>query len=177
MLRHTDFDEQVNFSTDTAERDGEVFRPDMLVHLPGEKSLVVDAKAPMSAILQAGEVPADGSEEEQRRRAEVEAAHARAVRMHIKDLSTKKYWAALDNNPDLVLLFLPAESHLSAALEADPQVLYYSCCQGVGQVSPVALLDTLKSGAYAEQQESRVDNARTVGAAARGLYELLAFMG
>src|SRR5699024_5601175 len=96
MLRHTDFDEQVNFSTDTAERDGEVFRPDMLVHLPGEKSLVVDAKAPMSAILQAGEVPSDGSEEEQRRRAELEAAHARAVRTHIKSLSTKKYWAALD---------------------------------------------------------------------------------
>ncbi|MDN6152241.1 MAG: DNA recombination protein RmuC [Yaniella sp.] len=177
MLRHTDFDEQVSFSADTAERDGEVFRPDMLVHLPGKKSLVVDAKAPMSAILQAGEVPADGSEEEQRRRAELEVAHARAVRMHVKELSTKKYWAALDNTPDLVLLFLPAESHLSAALEAAPQLLDYSFGQGVALVSPVSLLATLKSVAYAWQQENLVDNARTVFASARELYERLGLMG
>lgn len=177
MLQHTDFDEQVNFSVNTAERDGEQFRPDMLVHLPGNKSLVVDAKAPMSAILQAGELPADGSEEEQRRRAELEAAHARALRQHIKDLSTKKYWSALDNTPDLVLLFLPAESHLGAALEADPQLLDYSFGQGVALVSPVSLLATLKSVAYAWQQENLVDNARTVFASARELYERLGLMG
>lgn len=177
MLRHTDFDEQVSFSADTAERDGEVFRPDMLIHLPGNKSLVVDAKAPMSAILQAGEVPADGSEEEQRRRAGLEIAHARAVRAHVKDLGTKKYWAALENTPDLVLLFLPAESHLSAALEADPQLLDYAFGQGVALVSPVSLLATLKSVAYAWQQENLVDNARTVFASARELYERLGLMG
>src|SRR5699024_5417551 len=83
---------------------GVQFSPDMLVHLPGGKSLVVDAKAPMSAILQAGELPDGGTEEEQRHRAELEAAHARALRAHVKELSTKKYWAALDNTPDLVLL-------------------------------------------------------------------------
>lgn len=177
MLQHTDFDEQVSFSVNTAERDGEQFRPDMLVHLPGNKSLVVDAKAPMSAILQAGELPTDGSEEEQRRRAELEAAHARALRLHIKDLSTKKYWSALDNTPDLVLLFLPAESHLGAALEADPQLLDYSFGQGVALVSPVSLLATLKSVAYAWQQENLVDNARTVVASARELYERLGLMG
>lgn len=177
MLQHTDFDEQVSFSVNTAERDSEQFRPDMLVHLPGNKSLVVDAKAPMSAILQAGELPTDGSEEEQRRRAELEAAHARALRLHIKDLSTKKYWSALDNTPDLVLLFLPAESHLGAALEADPQLLDYSFGQGVALVSPVSLLATLKSVAYAWQQENLVDNARTVVASARELYERLGLMG
>lgn len=177
MLQHTDFEEQVSFSVNTAERDGEQFRPDMLVHLPGNKSLVVDAKAPMSAILQAGELPTDGSEEEQRRRAELEAAHARALRLHIKDLSTKKYWSALDNTPDLVLLFLPAESHLGAALEADPQLLDYSFGQGVALVSPVSLLATLKSVAYAWQQENLVDNARTVVASARELYERLGLMG
>lgn len=177
MLQHTDFEEQVSLMVNTAERDGEQFRPDMLVHLPGGKSLIVDAKAPMSAILQAAEIPADGSEEDQRRRAELEAAHARALRAHVKDLGTKKYWNALDNTPDLVLLFLPAESHLSAALEADAQLLDYSFSQGVALVSPVSLLATLKSVAYAWQQENLVDNARTVFASARELYERLGLMG
>lgn len=177
MLQHTDFEEQVSLMVNTAERDGEQFRPDMLVHLPGGKSLIVDAKAPMSAILQAAEIPADGSEEDQRRSAELEAAHARALRAHVKDLGTKKYWNALDNTPDLVLLFLPAESHLSAALEADAQLLDYSFSQGVALVSPVSLLATLKSVAYAWQQENLVDNARTVFASARELYERLGLMG
>lgn len=177
MLQHTDFQEQVYISVDTAERDGEKFRPDMLVHLPGGKSLVVDAKAPMSAILQAGELPEGGSEEEQRQRAELETAHARALRAHVKELSTKKYWATLDNTPDLVLLFLPAESHLSTALQADPQLLDHAFNQGIALVSPVSLLATLKSVAYAWQQENLVDNARTVFASARELYERLGLMG
>src|SRR5690625_7720708 len=109
----------------------------------------------MSAILQAAEIPADGSEEEQRRRAELQVAHARALRAHVKELSTKKYWAALDNTPDLVLLFLPAESHLSTALQADPQLLDHAFNQGIALVSPVSLLATLKSVAYAWQQENR----------------------
>lgn len=177
MLQHTDFDEQVSISVNTAERDHEQFRPDMLVHLPGKKSLVVDAKAPMSAILEAAELPAEGSEEDHRRRAELEAAHARALRAHVKDLGTKQYWAALDNTPDLVLLFLPAESHLAGALDADPQLLDYAFGQGVALVSPVSLLATLKSVAYAWQQENLVDNARTVFASARELYERLGLMG
>ena len=177
MLQHTDFQEQVQISADTAERDGVQFRPDMLVHLPGGKSLVVDAKAPMPAILQAGELPDGGTEEEQRHRAELEAAHARALRAHVKELSTKKYWAALDNTPDLVLLFLPAESHLSTALQADPQLLDHAFNQGIALVSPVSLLATLKSVAYAWQQENLVDNARTVFASARELYERLSLMG
>lgn len=177
MLKHTDFDEQVSFSVNTAARDDEVFRPDMLVHLPGGKSLVVDAKAPMSAILQAAELVDDGTEETQRRRAAYEAAHARALRAHVKDLGTKKYWTALENTPDLVLLFLPAESHLADALEADSQLLDYSFSQGVALVSPVSLLATLKSVAYAWQQENLVDNARTVFASARELYERLGLMG
>ncbi|OAV59381.1 DNA recombination protein RmuC [Enteractinococcus helveticum] len=177
MLQHTDFEEQVSLLVNTAERDGEQFRPDMLVHLPGGKSLIVDAKAPMSAILQAAEIPADGSEEDQRRRAELEAAHARALRAHVKDLGTKKYWNALDNTPDLVLLFLPAESHLSAALEADAELLDHAFSQGVALVSPVSLLATLKSVAYAWQQENLVDNARTVFASARELYERLGLLG
>lgn len=177
MLEHTDFEEQVSLLVNTAERDGEQFRPDMLVHLPGGKSLIVDAKAPMSAILQAAEIRADGSEEDQRRRAELEAAHARALRAHVKDLGTKKYWNALDNTPDLVLLFLPAESHLSAALEADAELLDHAFSQGVALVSPVSLLATLKSVAYAWQQENLVDNARTVFASARELYERLGLLG
>ena len=177
MLQHTDFEEQVSLLVNTAERDGEQFRPDMLVHLPGGKSLIVDAKAPMSAILQAAEIPADGSEEDQRRRAELEAAHTRALRAHVKDLGTKKYWHALDNTPDLVLLFLPAESHLSAALEADAELLDYAFSQGVALVSPVSFLATLKSVAYAWQQETLVDNARTVFASARELYERLGLLG
>lgn len=177
MLEHTDFEEQVTLSVNTAQRDGELFRPDMLVHLPGGKSLILDAKAPMSAMLQAAELTDDGTEETHRRRAEYQAAHARALRAHIKQLGTKQYWNALDNTPDLVLLFLPAESHLSAALEADAQLLDYSFSQGVALVSPVSLLATLKSVAYAWQQENLVDNARTVFASARELYERLGLMG
>lgn len=177
MLPHTDFEEQLSFSVNTAQRDGEQFRPDMIVHLPGGKSLILDAKAPMAAVLQAAELPDDGSEETQRRRAELETAHVKALRAHIKDLGTKKYWTVMDNTPDLVLLFLPAESHLAAALEADPQMLDYSFSQGVALVSPVSLLATMKSVAYAWQQENLVDNARTVFASARELYERLGLMG
>lgn len=177
MLEHTDFEEQIHFSVNTAERDGKAFRPDMLVHLPGGKSLILDAKAPMSAMLHAAELPDDGTEETQRRRAEYQTAHARALRAHIKELGTKKYWNALDNTPDLVLLFLPAESHLSAALKADANLLDYAFSQGVALVSPVSLLATLKSVAYAWQQETLVDNARTVFASARELYERLGLMG
>src|SRR5690625_7691042 len=88
----------------------------------------------MSAMLHAAELPDDGTEETQRRRAEYQTAHARALRAHIKELGTKKYWNALDNTPDLVLLFLPAESHLSAALKADANLLDYAFSQGVALV-------------------------------------------
>src|SRR5690625_7933101 len=99
----------------------------------------------MSAMLHAAELPDDGTEETQRRRAEYQTAHARALRAHVKELSTKKYWAALDNTPDLVLLFLPAESHLSTALQADPQLLDHAFNQGIALVSPVSLLSPFNS--------------------------------
>src|SRR5690625_2789038 len=137
----------------------------------------MDANAPMSSMLLAAELPDDGTEETQRRRAEYQTAHARVLRAHIKELGTKKYWNALDNTPDLVLLFLPAESHLSAALKADANLLDYAFSQGVALVSPVSLLATLKSVAYAWQQENLVDNARTVFASARELYDRLGLLG
>ncbi|MGL1831831.1 UNVERIFIED_CONTAM: DNA recombination protein RmuC, partial [Acinetobacter sp. HSTU-ASm16] len=118
MTRHVDFAEQSVRTTDNG-----VQRPDMVINLPGAQSVVVDAKAPMNSYLDAQAVPADGSPENETRRAQLLAAHAKALRSHVNTLGTKRYWSAEENSPELVMCFVPIESALAAALDADASLL------------------------------------------------------
>ncbi|RJN32121.1 DNA recombination protein RmuC [Nesterenkonia natronophila] len=152
MLPHVDFTEQ---HTGTG-LDGEVLRPDMLVQLPGGRHLVIDAKAPLHA--------------------EDAELQAKALRARVDELSRKRYWEAVELSPDVVFCFLPAESLLSAALEADSDLLDRSLAKGVTLVSPSSLLAAMKAVETAWRQERLAANIKEVVDNSRELYRRLATM-
>ena len=147
-------------------------RPDVVVHLPGEGYLAVDAKAPMDSYLAATAVQGTGPEDEQRRRQLLEA-HARALRGHVDQLAARRYDRALGDSPELVVLFVPAEAVLSAALEADPALLEHALGRGVALASPVSLLTLLRTCATAWARTAVNDDARELLELGRTLYERL----
>ena len=157
MLHHVDFTEQATLSG----RDGERLRPDLVVSLPGGKAMAVDAKAPIGDALAAEALADEPGEEAYERRQALAAQHAAAVRRHVDQLSAKSYWAGLEHSPELVLCFLPAESLLAAALDADPGLLDHAFSRNVALVAPVSLLTALKSVAYAWRQDTLAENAHT----------------
>lgn len=179
MLRHVDFHEQVQASA----LDKSV-RPDLVVQLPGGKQLVVDAKVPLAAYLEAqeqlnaavgdlvgpGGTRANGTEA-------LLTAHAKALKAHVDALGTKKYWDIPGNSPELVICFLPAESILAAALEADPGLLDHSLSRNVVLASPGTLLAVLKSVAFTWRQDVLTDSARELFDLGRQLYERLGTLG
>lgn len=170
MLPHVDFVEQVH----SAGSEG-TLRPDMVVRLPGKKQLVVDAKVPLGSYLQAQDLPADSGPST--RRGELLGAHAKALKAHVDALAGKKYWEASANAPELVICFLPAESILSAALQADPTLLDHALARNVALASPVSLLATLKSVAFAWRQDVLTDNARELFQLAQQLYARMGTLG
>ena len=147
-------------------------RPDVVVHLPGEGYLAVDAKAPMDSYLAATAVQSAGPEDEQRRGQLLEA-HARALRGHVDQLAARRYDRALGDSPELVVLFVPAEAVLSAALEADPALLEHALGRGVALASPVSLLTLLRTCATAWARTAVNDDARELLELGRTLYERL----
>ena len=147
-------------------------RPDIVVHLPGEGYLAVDAKAPMDSYLAATAVQGAGPEDEERR-GELLEAHARALRGHVDQLAARRYDRALGDSPELVVLFVPAEAVLSAALEADPALLEHALGRGVALASPVSLLTLLRTCATAWARTAVNDDARELLELGRTLYERL----
>lgn len=181
MLRHVDFVEQVH----SAGHDSTV-RPDLVVQLPGEKQLVVDAKVPLSSYLEAQELgsvdprlaPAGPqSANDGRNRQALLAAHAKALRAHVDALSTKKYWDIPGNSPELVVCFIPAESILAAALTADAGLLDHALSRNVVLASPSTLLAVLKSVAFTWRQDVLTDSARELFELARQLYDRMGTLG
>lgn len=176
MLRHVDFHEQLH----SAGTDNSV-RPDLVVQLPGDKQLVVDAKVPLSSYLQAQESvatdvrsqPAGGANTQQL----LLAAHAKALKAHVDSLSNKKYWDIPGNSPELVICFLPAESILAAALGADPGLLDYALNKNVVLASPGTLLAVLKSVAFTWRQDVLTDSARELFELGQQLYERMGTLG
>ncbi|WP_082157131.1 DNA recombination protein RmuC [Kocuria sp. SM24M-10] len=171
MTAHVDFREQVASTGTTADGERSAIRPDMVVHLPGGRDIVLDAKAPMTAYLRAQDAGDDDA-----RRAQL-SAHAKAVRGHVDALASKKYWEARDASPELVLCFLPAESALSAALDTDPTLLDHAAGRNVALVSPVSLLASLKAVAFTWRQHGLAENAKELFDLSRQLYERLGTVG
>ena len=160
MVRHCDFVEQASFS----DGDDGSLRPDMVVKLPGDKHVVVDAKAPLQAILDAYEAP-----DEETRAAHMRD-HARLLRRHVKQLSDKSYWSNLENTPDFVVLFLPGEHLYGAALEADPELIEHAMARRVLIATPTTLLALLHSVGYGWQQERVAESAQAISDLGRDLH-------
>jgi DNA recombination protein RmuC len=166
MLEHCDFVEQAAGCTD----EGGV-RPDLVVKLHGGRSVVVDAKAPFEAYLAAME-----ARDERGRNAQLDA-HARALRSHVDGLSAKTYWRAFEPTPEFVVLFVPADPFLDAALQRDPTLLEHAFTRNVVLATPATLVALLRTVAYAWRQEALTRNALAVHLLGRELYARLATLG
>jgi DNA recombination protein RmuC len=168
LLARCDFDEQVSAVT----AHDRAVRPDVLVHLPGGKCLVVDAKAPMAAFLQA---QADGAEPARRRA--LLADHARSLRGHVDTLAGKAYWSAFSSTPEMVVCFVPGEGILAAALDADPALFDHAMTRKVVLASPATLLAMLRTVAFTWQQEALTANALQLLDLGKELYTRLGTLG
>lgn len=173
LLEHVDFDTQVVVT----DADGHTQRPDMVIHMPGGKTIPIDAKAPYADYQRACEIPDTASQEELARKADLLRAHAKAVREHVKMLGDKAYWNAFSDAPDFVIAFIPNESLLQAALETDPTLMDDAFARKVALTSPITLWAVLKSVAYAWQQQSLTDDAKMLFDLSRELYERFAVLG
>jgi DNA recombination protein RmuC len=166
LLEHCDFAEQV-----TAATDHQGVRPDLVVRLHGGRTVVVDAKAPLDAYLTATEA------REERDRAGHLDRHARHLRGHVDALAAKAYWSAFEQSPEFVVLFVPADPFLDAALQRDPTLLEHAFARNVVLATPATLVAMLRTVAYTWRQEALARNAAEVHALARELYGRLATLG
>jgi DNA recombination protein RmuC len=166
MVEHCDFDQQV-----VAEGSEGGVRPDMVVHLAGGKQIVVDAKVPFAAYLEAVESHDPDVHTDRL------AAHARQLRSHVDSLAAKSYWAAFEPSPEFVVLFVPGDPFLEAALRADPALLEHAFSHNVIVATPTTLIALLRTVAYTWRQEALAANAAKVHALGRELHSRLATMG
>jgi DNA recombination protein RmuC len=166
MLPRVDFLTQASGTTP----DGVGVRPDLLVNLPGGKYVVVDAKAPLAAFLEA-------SEKGEAALTAAAGAHAKALRAHVDSLAAKEYWTAFQPTPQLVVCFVPGEAFLAAACTADPSLLEHAMARRVVLATPTTLLALLRTVALTWQSEAVSGNARQLLEIGSELYRRLAGLG
>jgi len=160
MSSYCDFDEQASVETEEGR-----LRPDMTVHLPNDRTIIVDSKAPLEAYMDAVE-----ASDEAGRKAAL-GRHTQALRAHVRALCQKAYWSQFDNAPDFVVLFLPGESFFIAALEADRSLMEDAFRSNVVLASPATLFALLKAVATGWQEHALAENAEKIADVGRELYE------
>ncbi len=167
MVEHCDFQEQVHTS-----KDDKIIRPDMIVRMPDNRELVVDVKTPLDAYLEAIEATDDAQ-----RKLGLER-HARNVRDHIRKLAAKTYWEQFSKSPEFVILFIPGDQFLSAALGEDPDLIEYALSEQIILATPTSFVALLKAVAYGWRQLALADNAEEIRRLAVDLYgRLTTFVG
>ncbi len=167
MVEHCDFQEQVHTSNDD-----QIIRPDMIVRMPDNRELVVDVKTPLDAYLEAAEAKND----EQRQLAL--ARHARNVRDHVRSLSRKSYWEQFERSPEFVILFIPGDQFLSAALNENPDLIEQALAQQIILATPTSFVALLKAVAYGWRQLALAENAQEIRKLAEDLHgRLSVFVG
>lgn len=163
MSLHIDFTEQHHLNTDSG-----AIRPDMVVHMPDRRDIVVDVKTPLDAYLAAVESQNDEERGLQLRR------HSQAVGARVRELSSKQYWSQFERSPDFVVLFLPGDQFLTAALQENPGLIDDSLRQNVMLATPTSLVALLKIVAYGWKQSALADNAAEIRRLGEDLYKRLA---
>lgn len=166
MLNYCDFFEQ-----QVEKGEHQILRPDLIIRLPGEKQIIVDAKAPFEAFLEANQIE-DHDKKEDRLK-----AHARHLRNHMSALGKKNYWQKFQPTPEFVILFLPAEIFFSAALQYDPSLIEAGAEMGVIFATPTTLIGLLRSIAYGWKQDTFSKHAREIADLAKELHKRLSDMG
>jgi DNA recombination protein RmuC len=169
LVNRVDFTVQSTIESESGTR-----RPDMVINLPGGKSIPVDAKVPYNSYIEASAIPATATGEQEAQRMRLLAAHAKQVKSHVDALAGKTYWTGLAASPDFTIAFIPNEPLLAAAMEADPNLMEYAFSKRIILANPVTLWALLKTIAFTWQQDVLTEDAKKLFDLGKELYSRLA---